>query len=344
MNANIDEHRVYLYKLDIDENGSLIAIDDNTLDSYLLSYAMVFDRVILQSSAFFKRMDLYYLLLYYPTLFLEKYNGKPIVSPYRGIHEESSIQYLEGRLIALSKGSKSNSEYLSYEKNDAKNIAIDLDEKLPSDGMPKALKITDKVFRQLVVSEAQKENQIFSLFKEGKRALDILEKSAKGDDTFQTFLVKEKIRRKTALRYSEMNQVGNMLRRCYYEANAEATGCYSIGDYHVSYANVKKFLVTTDLAAAVETFVRSIRCHQMVQIKDSDGYKKLQSLYFNLSNEGINEMYTICTRSGFGKKFYNGNEFRRFCHRQGIDYKEYRIAFDQLYTICEQLKRSRIVR
>ena len=64
-----DEKRVYLYVFDIDEYEAEISIKENIYtERYLSLYALLYDRVVLQSSAFFKRHDLRYVLKVFPDM------------------------------------------------------------------------------------------------------------------------------------------------------------------------------------------------------------------------------------------------------------------------------------
>ena len=119
-----------MFKLDIDEFGLPIKLECS-IEKYLLCHILLFDEVVLQTSAILKRHDLFNHFLQHEDLYLGTIDGHHIIFPYKGKHDSSSSQffkeYLEGRYQAICDNAQ-NSEINAYEINGAKKIAEVLDE------------------------------------------------------------------------------------------------------------------------------------------------------------------------------------------------------------------------
>ena len=315
-------------------------MDDRKLDRYLLSYAAIFDRVILQSSAFFKRPDLYVLLQVSPNLFRNLYGDLSLISLYRGVGEESNRQYIERRCNILSNGSIYNPEYMAYKKNDdILKMAKRLDKEFPYKRTPKAMKSTDQVFRDVVAS--LEGNQILSNLPNSKVIYDIMRKNAKSKEVFQTFFVLEKIQNRAGLNSRGTNLVGHQLRHCYFEANAIANSCLSIDNFHTNYKYVRKYLMITGLNQIVDSPITSNSSYPLISVRVNDCYRKLQELYFCLSDQAIDELYQLYIKYS-NKPFYQGKEFERFCRKQAIEYDSHKKAFAEMCGICNKFRRGDI--
>lgn len=337
MHTLSDTYRVYLHKLDINEGGVALTLEDAQIDRYLLSFSMVFDRVILQTSAFFKRRDLCIRLEMQPYLFTALYHGFPIISSYRGVGEESFSQYLETRYSILSNGSRYNAEYLAYRENDAKEIARKLDYKIPLDNLPGAAQDTDKVFRQLVVS--RNNDAVLSTLPNAEKIRKEMRIFAKNADVFQTFYLIDKIQNRARLSAAGAVRLGNQLRQNYFQANAQANECFSIADSHVKYEYIQKYLHMTSLYTIIESLNAVAAINAIIDIKEADCYKRLQYLYFRRPTSDIEELYQIYVKGGRGRHFLRSREFHRFFDKRAMNYEVYRQAFAQMHEIVNYLRK-----
>ncbi len=333
-----DEYRVYLYRLDIDENGVPLPIETNSLiNQYLLSFYSVFDRVILQSSAFFKRPGLSFQLKTSPDIFRIIYKNRPCISAYRGVGEEGHEQYLDSRYRTLSGTSAYNPEYISYENNHAKKLARKLDTEFSLMNNQRAIYSTDQVFRN---EAASIDAGVFPAeLPNAAKVCDIIREYAKNEDVFQTFYVLEQVQRRTGLNSAGVNLVGHQLRHCYFQANAIANECLSVSDFHVQYGYVKKYLSITGLQKLIEKPHILISPQPIVRIKAEPCYQVLQRLYFALSVEDIDLLYKLHKDN---KRFYCKHEFVNFCCQRGLDEKLYIKAFKQLHEICAMYGKDHI--
>lgn len=330
-----NEYRVYLYQLDIDENGVPLTLSDSRIDRYLLSFAAIFDRVILQSSAFFKRRDLHYQLQISPDLFRIMYNKLPCISVYRSVGEESHEQYIKSRYRKLIGTSSVNPEYTAYKNNNAEKIAKQLDMNFSFMNNQRATYSTDQVFR----SEA-------SLIKPWAFPADlpnigkvckVIKDYASKADVFQTFYVLEQVQKKAGLNPAGINLVGHQLRYCYFQANAIANECLSVNDFHTQYKYVRQYLAVTGLDQIVNSPLVLISPQQIVCVKSQPCYRVLQKLYFILSAEDIEILYQLHQNCD---KFYKKSEFQNFCAQRGLDKDIYKKAFEQMHKIVLHSKRK----
>ena len=336
-------HRVYLHKLDIDESGKPIVLE-RAVDIYLLYYLLIFDQVILQSSSFFKRKDLFDHLTRHPDLFRKPQEilaGQPMISHYRGIGEESNKHYLEKRLEALRKQSSYNAESAMYKENHAVNIARELDSEFAPAYIPHATQSTDALFRNLV-SCMSKDNFIELADTNIEAIVAFLHKYALGADVFQTFILEERAGKIGHLTLEGESILGHQIRKAYYQANADANNCMSFKSHYVKFKNVERYLILTGLIHV--TGLSNVWDSQAIEcLKRKPCYRTLQEFYFMLSEQKIDHLYQLYrNHTDGGPKFYKRDDFRAFCFRYGFDYQLYKKAFNQLHKWIENARKNGI--
>ena len=332
-----DEKRVYLYVFDIDEYGAEISIKENIYtERYLSLYALLFDRVVLQSSAFFKRHDLRYVFDGFPELFTAEYNKKYLISAYRGIGESGNEQYISSRYDALSKSGIKNAELNAYNEIDgivgAKKFARQLDDKIDVKMVVKASLKTDTQFRKLAIEDS---NNAMNLSKDRRQEYEsykYIKNVAECGSLFQTFYLKEVVKSKYNTSSIFRGELGHMLRKNYYRANALATGCFPIDDAHTNYNYILSFFNAFDLYEKVCRICFSKNAQSLINLKTDKRFIELKNLFFKLSGKDLYELSSAYNK-GSKKKFYSSDCFKRFCSERGLEYKVYKYCASTLAKI-----------
>ena len=329
---------VYLYKLDIDQFGLPIQLDCD-IEKYLLYHIILFDEVILQTSAILKSHCLFNQFLKHEDIFMDTINGHHLIFPYQGKNDYSSSLYFEEYLnkrFETIGDNKNNCEIYAYKKNRAEKIAKELDSHTI-----KYMRIanfdTDSLFRlkviesgKLFLTQIDPSNKVFELFSD----------FAKGEEAFQTFSLLQKTQMALNISGKNINTLGDWLRNIYYDANACATQCLPNDDIHVSFLNIVKYVELTGLKSII-TNSKRINSEIIKTIKGWNCYRYLQTVYFNCSSEAINQLYMYYQYSQYRTNYYKDRNFYYLCVLYSIDYDSFVKSISRLNKLLDELLKRR---
>ncbi len=343
-----ENHRIYLYKLDIDENGVPIKLGCG-MERYLLYHILLFDEVILQTSAILKIPDLFHYFLLHEDLFTATHNGHHLIAPYRGIETSLSSrffeEYLGGRIEAVGKESRINGELLAYENNRADLIAQRLDS-CYIQNLPVSAQNTDQLFRDGVIKTGQ---PFLSEIDSSDKLYNLFSSFAQIAEAFQTFILLQRTERTQNINEKGIKEIGIWLRKKYFDANAAATQCFSTTDIHVDFAFIKKYIEMTGLDRVVDSVNRTDP-EIIKQIKEWDCYAYLQWVFFNGSVSVLDKLYDLYQLHRYAKgskQFYESKIFFDYCKSGGYngDYfvKAMRSMHKRLDELLKQRKRARSI-
>lgn len=280
---------VYLEKLDINENGSEIALNA-PISEYLLSYALFYRQVRLQSSAAFKIRSLENFILNHLDFFLE-FNGEP---PLITLPLESSIscyeEYLELRLEDLSNSTLTfNPELMAYESNQAIERAKILDTEIEASNLVKIDADIDKAFRKITCIESRNLHWNEEI---NQKIWSDIESFCINSTFFQTFEL-EKWIRSYLPKTRDQDRFNKFLRNMYFRANTYAN--QGVGEsWNKRFASIQKWRNIIGIDR-----YRLARLHRSdyANIKAHPSFQYLLSTYWNL---GEKELFF------FEKYYYSG--------------------------------------
>lgn len=336
-----DKRVAYLYKFDIDEYGYPVLLPcPKEPHIYIMSYMLLFDRVVIQTSAPYKREDLETLREIFPELFMLEENNQYIISNFRGIDEKGNEAYIDSRYKALTASKGHNKELDVYNKMNARKISKSLDAILDYNKQYAAVGNTDKIFRasthDYAIKELKKHPKHSKLYKGYQYLADF----SINAPVFQTFVLENILNHKYFDDMGHMIKYQSDVRKLYSQSNTMAVNGVQLDDCHMDYKNVSKFLNTFGLSDYLHIIFDRRNATVLLNLRKHQGLKLLKDMYFSLDQNGLLKLFTANGMHKTENMFYKSDEFKRFCNDNGFEYRNLKKNLKSLYEILHQFKKG----
>lgn len=284
--------RIYLADFDLDESGRVGYLARAYPLAALNLYALLFDQVVLQSSAFGKVPALEAMLLGDESLFQGSASDCAPVSMYLEEGYESYAHYFEVRReFGLRGRTAGNAEYEAYMRNGAFGKAPMLDDIVSGESVVRTPVSVDELFRRELLARSEG----FNWSAEGSGYGAYVGAYARLSDRFQTFDLENRLARMGCPRGLRL-QFSKTLRACYYHANASACGD-NLSSWRKSFSVALAYSGSA-LSLTLPKLNR-MRAGMLRQIRELSETRVLVDLYHEIGSEGALERLLLWIDSGF---------------------------------------------
>lgn len=259
------------------------------ITSYLFSYGLMADQVVIQGSAPLKDTGISYATKKLLDAFRrnEHYEPKPIFLPPLNEECQGYVEYLSNRVNYLEKGNSQNQEIDAYKKNNAISSAKFLDKELDTN-IPRRKGSVSKIFlsslHRLVTSDTLLRNII------PDRSIQFAEKYLKNSETIQTF---EFIRSMKIEDANALNKAYEIVRQKYKNSNAAVSDAIDSESIHIwSFSSIKFFLHSIGLDIVFNSN-HNLSSELLFKIRLLESFKSIKDEYFHC--QSAQESYFLAT-------------------------------------------------
>ena len=282
-------HRnVYLGLLDIDIHGNLDLkkrhgqVEYSDIVSYLFAYGVVADQVMMQGSAPLKSKNIFLAYTQLSEAFQrnEKHEDKPIYSFVLSNEVESYLSYIVQRLSFLRGISGTNTELISYIRNNAQDVSKLLDKNLNLKTVQKRTQSVSSEYKSsLLITLASGKFEEHGITDETAfKAIQLLS----DEEIIQTHHL---INSLSLVDVEQINSIYRVARDRY--KNANAFGCESLNTEakpHFNWKNISLYLDALNLPKFVYSDIE-LTPYLLFKIRNLSSLKQMNNIYFECQNQ-----------------------------------------------------------